>query len=48
VVITGIDTANNVVHLNDSGIKTGKDEQIPLTLFLQAWETGNETVVTTT
>ena len=48
VVVTGIDTANNIVHLNDSGIKTGKDEQVPLSLFLQAWETGDEMVVTTT
>ena len=48
VVVTGIDTANNVVHLNDSGIKTGKDEQVPLSLFLKAWETGDEMVVTTT
>jgi hypothetical protein len=48
VVVTGIDTANNLVHLNDSGIKSGKDEQVPLALFLQAWETSGEFVVTTT
>jgi hypothetical protein len=47
VVVTGIDTANNVVHLNDSGIKTGKDEQVPLKLFLQAWATSDERVVVT-
>jgi Peptidase_C39 like family len=47
VVVTGIDTVNNIVHLNDSGIKTGKDEQVPLNLFLKAWETSNERVVTT-
>ena len=47
VVVTGIDTAANIVHLNDSGTPKGKDEQIPLTLFLQAWETGSQTVVTT-
>jgi hypothetical protein len=48
VVVTGIDTANNVVHLNDSGTPKGKDEQVPLSLFMQAWETSNEGVVTTT
>ncbi|HTQ22392.1 hypothetical protein [Mycobacterium sp.] len=48
VVVTGIDTANNIVHLNDSGTPKGKDEQVPLALFMQAWETGNEMVVTTT
>ena len=47
VVVTGIDTTNNVVHLNDSGTPTGKDEQIPLALFMQAWNTGNQMVVTT-
>ena len=48
VVVTGIDTANNLVHLNDSGIKTGKDEQVPLALFMQAWDTSGEFVITTT
>ena len=48
VVVTGIDTANNIVHLNDSGNPKGRDEQIPMELFLQAWETSNEFVVTTT
>lgn len=48
VVVTGIDTRNNVVHLNDSGHPRGKDEQIPLKLFMQSWETSDEAVVTTT
>ena len=48
VVVTGVDTANGVVHLNDSGIKTGRDEQIPLALFLKAWDTSNEELVVTT
>jgi hypothetical protein len=51
VVVTGVDTANNVVHLNDSGNKDGKDgkdEQIPLALFVKAWDTSNELVVVTT
>jgi hypothetical protein len=48
VVVTGVDTANNVVHLNDSGTKKGRDEQIPLALFLKAWDTSNERIVVTT
>jgi hypothetical protein len=47
VVVTGIDTANNVVHLNDSGNSAGRDEQIPLELFVKAWDTSNERVVVT-
>ena len=47
MVVTGVDTANNVVHLNDSGTPKGRDEQIPLELFLKSWETSNELVVVT-
>jgi hypothetical protein len=47
VVVTGIDTNAGVVHLNDSGIKTGRDERIPLATFEKAWATSqNLTVVT--
>ena len=48
VVATGVDTANNVVHLNDSGTKTGRDEQIPMDLFLKAWATGDDLMIVTT
>ncbi|BBY25142.1 hypothetical protein [Mycobacterium stomatepiae] len=47
VVVTGIDTANNVVHLNDSGNKDGRDEQIPMALFMKAWEASKELMVFT-
>jgi hypothetical protein len=47
VVVTGIDTANNVVHLNDSGTEKGRDEQVPMALFLQSWNTSNQLVVAT-
>jgi hypothetical protein len=55
VVVTGIDTRGGngagsgagVVHLNDSGIDTGRDEQVPLATFEQAWVTsGHFTVIT--
>ncbi|MCV7411784.1 hypothetical protein AWC05_15305 [Mycobacterium florentinum] len=48
VVVTGIDTANDVVHLNDSGTKEGRDEQIPIALFMRAWEASKELMVFTT
>lgn len=47
VVVTGIDTQADVVHLNDSGIKAGRDEQVSLATFEAAWATsGNFAVVT--
>lgn len=47
VVVTGIDTTHGVVHLNDSGIKKGRDEQIPLELFTRAWATSHEFLIVT-
>jgi hypothetical protein len=47
VVVTGIDTKAGVVHLNDTGAKAGRDEQVPLATFETAWATsGNFAVVT--
>ncbi|MCV7440866.1 hypothetical protein H7K33_01355 [Mycobacterium paraense] len=47
VVVTGVDATHGVVHLNDSGTSDGRDEQIPLQLFVQSWETSNELMVVT-
>ena len=47
VVVTGIDTKAGVVHLNDSGIKTGRDEQIPIATFQKAWATSHNSAVVT-
>lgn len=47
VVVTGVDTANDVVHLNDSGSPDGRDEQIPMALFLQAWGASKELMIFT-
>ena len=41
VVVTGVDAAKGIVHLNDSGTKSGKDEQIPLAVFMKAWATSH-------
>jgi len=45
VVVTGVDTAKGIVHLNDSGTPDGRDEQIPLALFMQAWDASGELMV---
>ncbi len=42
VVVTGVDTRTDMVHLNDSGIPTGSDEQISIAAFTQAWATSND------
>lgn len=47
VVVTGVDTRTDVVHLNDSGIPTGSDEQIPLGVFTQAWATSDNQLIVT-
>ncbi|KAA8965287.1 C39 family peptidase [Mycobacterium sp.] len=47
VVVTGVDTADDVVHLNDSGIPTGRDERIPMDTFKQAWATSDNLLIVT-
>jgi hypothetical protein len=48
VVVTGVDTAKGVVHLNDSGNPHGRDEQIPMALFVKSWATGHNFMAFTT
>jgi Peptidase_C39 like family len=47
VVVTGVDTRSDIVHLNDSGTPNGRDEQIPMATFAQAWATGNDILIVT-
>jgi len=47
VVVTGVDTRADVVHLNDSGTPNGRDEQLPMATFTQAWATGNNLLIVT-
>ncbi|MGB3485629.1 MAG: hypothetical protein WBB07_25860 [Mycobacterium sp.] len=48
VVVTGIDTAAGVVHLNDSGPDDGADEQLSIADFETAWaEYGHQLVIVT-
>ncbi len=46
--MTGVDTAGGVVHLNDSGNPDGRDEQIPMALFVKSWATSHNFMVFTT
>jgi hypothetical protein len=48
VVVTGVDTGSNVVHLNDSGSRHGADKQVPMELFVQAWRASNQLMAVTT
>lgn len=48
LVVTGVDTNTNSVHLNDSGAEeNGANEQVPIDTFLAAWDTGDETMIVT-
>jgi hypothetical protein len=47
VVVTGVDTAAGVVHLNDSGSEDGGNEQIPVELFVRSWDTSDEQMTVT-
>ncbi|MGB8389028.1 C39 family peptidase [Mycobacterium sp.] len=47
VVVTGIDTNAGVVHLNDSGVEAGRDEQVSLATFEKAWNTSDNFAVVT-
>jgi hypothetical protein len=47
VVVIGIDTDAGVVHLNDSGSRSGRDEQVSIATFEQAWATSDNFAVVT-
>lgn len=47
VVVTGIDTKARVVHMNDSGIPAGRDEQVSIATFETAWVASNNFAVVT-
>ena len=47
VVVIGIDTKADLVHLNDSGVKAGRDEQVSIATFEAAWNTSDNFAVVT-
>jgi hypothetical protein len=46
LVVTGIDLNRMIVHLNDPGAEHA-DESVPITTFMTAWHTGEDSVVVT-
>lgn len=47
MLVTGIDTGAGMVHLNDTGSSVGRDEQVSMANFEQAWGTSNNFAVVT-
>jgi hypothetical protein len=47
VVVTGVDTAAGIVHLNDSGSEQGRDEQVPIDVFIRSWDSGDDQMTVT-
>jgi len=45
VVVTGIDSAAGVVHVNDSSSRAGRDAQVSLATFENAWGTSSNFTV---
>ncbi|OBH88668.1 C39 family peptidase [Mycobacterium sp. E2733] len=46
LVVTGIDTNREIVHLNDPGADH-PDEQVTIPTFITGWQTGQESIVVT-
>jgi hypothetical protein len=47
VVVTGVDTARGIVHLNDSGSERGRDEQVPIEVFIRSWDGSDDQMTVT-
>ncbi|WP_370495895.1 hypothetical protein [Mycobacterium sp. pR1184] len=47
VVVTGVDTAAGIVHLNDSGSEQGADERVPIDVFIRSWDGSDEQMTVT-
>lgn len=48
MVVTGVDTAAGIVHLNDSGSEDGRDEQVSIKVFMRSWNSSDEQMTVTT
>ncbi|WAC90103.1 hypothetical protein [Mycobacterium sp. Aquia_213] len=47
VVVTGVDTATGLVHLNDSGSEQGRDEKVSIDVFVRAWDGSDDQMTVT-
>jgi len=43
----GVQSDLTTIHLNDSDTPDGRDEQIPMATFTQAWATSNDLLIVT-
>jgi hypothetical protein len=48
VVVTGVDTAAGIVHLNDPGNEDGRDEWVPIDDFTRSWASSDDEMTVTT
>lgn len=47
LVVTGVDTVNGVVHLNDSGAPDGADKTVFVEIFAKAWAASDDEIIVT-
>ncbi|MEZ0354469.1 hypothetical protein [Mycobacterium sp. pR1184] len=47
MVVIGIDYDAGVVHRNDSGVRAGRDEQVSIATFEEAWSASDNFAVVT-
>lgn len=47
VVVTGVDTARGLMHLNDSGSRKGRDEIVPIDIFVRSWDSSGQQMTVT-
>jgi hypothetical protein len=47
VVVTGVDTAAGIVHLNDPGSEDGRDERVPIDVFVRSWDSSDDEMTVT-
>jgi hypothetical protein len=47
VVVTGVDSARGMVHLNDTGSTIGRDATVPIDVFAAAWGSGDNQMTVT-
>ncbi len=45
--MTGVDAGASIVHLNDSGSEDGRDEQVPIDVFIRSWASSDDEMTVT-
>ena len=42
-----VDTAAGIVHLNDPGSEDGRDERVPIDVFVRSWDSSDDEMTVT-